>query len=64
MKNISTFLENKSKKIDVQIELDDFGNDLYNTLTDLLFNYNQSGQNISKSEFEKHIKNFIDKFYE
>ena len=43
---------------------DDFKNDLYNVLGDLMFEYNQAGKNINKSEFEKAIKWFTEKFYE
>lgn len=41
-----------------------FKNDLYNVLGDLMFEYNQAGKNINKSEFEKAIKWFTEKFYE
>ena len=64
MKQITTFLESKSKKIETNVSLDDFQNDLYNVLTDLMFEYNQAGKNINKSEFEKAIKWFTEKFYE
>ena len=64
MKQITTFLESKGKKIETNISLDDFQNDLYNVLTDLMFEYNQAGKNINKSEFEKAIKWFTEKFYE
>ena len=64
MKQITTFLESKSKKIETNVSLDDFQNDLYNVLGDLMFEYNQVGKNINKSEFEKAIKWFTEKFYE
>ena len=64
MKQITTFLESKSKKIETNVSLDDFQNDLYNVLSDLMFEYNQAGKNINKSEFEKDIKWFTEKFYE
>ena len=64
MKQITTFLESKSKKIETNVSLDDFQNDLYNVLTDLMFEYNQVGKNVNKSEFEKAIKWFTKKFYE
>ena len=64
MKQITTFLESKSKKIETNVSLDDFQNDLYNVLSDLMFEYNQVGKNVNKSEFEKAIKWFIKKFYE
>lgn len=64
MKQITTFLESKSKKIETNVSLDDFQNDLYNVLGDLMFEYNQAGKNINKSEFEKAIKWFTEKFYE
>ena len=64
MKQITTFLESKGKKIETNISLDDFQNDLYNVLSDLMFEYNQAGKNINKSEFEKAIKWFTEKFYE
>lgn len=64
MKQITTFLESKSKKIETNVYLDDFQNDLYNVLGDLMFEYNQVGKNVNKSEFEKAIKLFIKKFYE
>ena len=64
LKQITTFLESKSKKIETNVSLDDFQNDLYNVLTDLMFEYNQAGKNINKSEFEKAIKWFTEKFYE
>ena len=64
MKQITTFLESKGKKIETNISLDDFQNDLYNVLSDLMFEYNQAGKNVNKSEFEKAIKLFIKKFYE
>ena len=64
MKQITTFLESKGKKIETNISLDDFQNDLYNVLNDLMFEYNQAGKNVNKSEFEKAIKLFIKKFYE
>lgn len=43
--------------------MEKFSTDLHNTLIDLLFEYNQKGMNISKSQFEKEINIFIDKFY-
>ena len=64
MKQITTFLESKGKKIETNISLDDFQNDLYNVLSDLMFEYNQEGKNVNKSEFEKAIKWFTEKFYE
>lgn len=64
MKQITTFLESKGKKIETNVYLDDFQNDLYNVLSDLMFEYNQAGKNVNKSEFEKAIKLFIKKFYE
>ena len=64
MKQITTFLESKGKKIETNVSLDDFQNDLYNVLSDLMFEYNQAGKNINKSEFEKAIKWFTEKFYE
>lgn len=64
MKQITTFLESKSKKIETNVSLDDFQNDLYNVLSDLMFEYNQAGKNVNKSEFEKAIKWFTEKFYE
>lgn len=64
MKQITTFLESKGKKIETIVSLGDFQNDLYNVLTDLMFEYNQAGKNVNKSEFEKAIKLFIKKFYE
>ena len=64
MKQITTFLESKSKKIETNVSLDDFQNDLYNVLGDLMLEYNQAGKNINKSEFEKAIKWFTEKFYE
>ena len=64
MKQITTFLESKGKKIETNVSLDDFQNDLYNVLSDLMFEYNQAGKNINKSEFEKAIKWFTEKIYE
>ena len=64
MKQITTFLESKSNKIETNVSLDDFQNDLYNVLSDLMFEYNQAGKNVNKSEFEKAIKWFTEKFYE
>ena len=64
MKQITTFLESKSKKIETNVSLDDFQNDLYNVLSDLMFEYNQAGKNVNKSEFEKAIKWFTKKIYE
>lgn len=64
MKQITTFLESKDKKIETNVSLDDFQNDLYNVLGDLMFEYNQAGKNVNKSEFEKAVKLFIEKFYE
>ena len=64
MKQITTFLESKGKKIETNISLDDFQNDLYNVLGDLMFEYNQVCKNVNKSEFEKVIKWFTEKFYE
>lgn len=64
MKQITTFLESKSKKIETNVSLDDFQNDLYNVLSDLMFEYNQAGKNVNKSEFEKVIKWFTEKIYE
>ncbi len=64
MKQITTFLESKNKKIETNVSLDDFQNDLYNVLSDLMFEYNQAGKNVNKSEFEKAIKWFTEKFYE
>ena len=64
MKQITTFLESKGKKIETNVSLDDFQNDLYNVLSDLMFEYNQEGKNVNKSEFEKTIKWFTEKFYE
>ena len=64
MKQITTFLESKSKKIETNVSLDDFQNDLYNVLSDLMFEYNQTGKNVNKSEFEKAVKWFTEKFYE
>ena len=55
MKQITTFLESKGKKIETNVSLDDFQNDLYNVLSDLMFEYNQAGKNVNKSEFEKSI---------
>ena len=64
MKQITTFLESKGKKIETIVSLGDFQNDLYNVISDLMFEYNQAGKNVNKSEFEKAIKLFIKKFYE
>ena len=64
MKQITTFLESKGKKIETNVSLDNFQNDLYNVLSDLMFEYNQAGKNVNKSEFEKAIKWFTEKFYE
>ena len=64
MKQITTFLESKGKKIETNVSLDDFQNDLYNVLSDLMFEYNQAGKNVNKSEFEKAVKCFTEKFYE
>ena len=64
MKQITTFLESKGKKIETNVYLDDFQNDLYNVLSDLMFEYNQAGKNVNKYEFEKAIKWFTKKFYE
>ena len=64
MKQITTFLESKGKKIETNVYLDNFQNDLYNVLSDLMFEYNQAGKNVNKSEFEKAIKWFTKKFYE
>ena len=64
MKQITTFLESKNKKIETNVSLDDFQNDLYNVLSDLMFEYNQAGKNVNKSEFEKAIKWFTEKIYE
>ncbi len=64
MKQITIFLESKDKKIETNISLDNFQNDLYNVLSDLMFEYNQTGKNVNKSEFEKSIKWVTEKFYE
>lgn len=64
MKQITTFLESKNKKIETNISLDEFQNDLYNVLSDLMFEYNQVGKNVNKTEFEKAVKWFTEKFYE
>ena len=64
MQNITNFIEESKTNVNTNISVDDFSNDLYNVLTDLMFEYNQAGKNISKSDFEKEIKNFINKFFE
>ena len=64
MKQITTFLETRGNKIETNVSLDDFQNDLYNVLGDLMFEYNQAGKNVNKSEFEKAVKFFTEKFYE
>ena len=64
MKQITTFLESKSKKIETNVSLDDFQNDLYNVLTDLMFEYNQAGKNVSKADAKKALDYFLEKFYE
>lgn len=65
MKSINDIVnESQSKKINVLVTLDDFNNDVYNTLTELLFEYNQAGKNIRKSDAQKALDEFIRKFYE
>jgi len=64
MQNITNFIEESKTNVNTNISVDDFSNDLYNVLSDLMFEYNQAGKNISKSDFEKEIKNFINKFFE
>ena len=51
------------RKSPFDLKMDNFSTDLHNTLIDLLFEYNQKGMNVSKSQFEKEINIFIDKFY-
>lgn len=65
MKSINDIInESQNKTINVLVKLDDFNNDVYNTLTELLFEYNQAGKNISKSDAHKALDEFIRKFYE
>ena len=64
MQNITNFIEESKSNVNTNISVDDFSNDLYNVLSDLMFEYNQAGKNISKSDFEKEIKNFTNKFFE
>ena len=51
MKQIITFLESKSNKIETNVSLNDFQNDLYNVLSDLMFEYNKAGKNVNKSYY-------------
>lgn len=66
MKNISIFLEDKVKKIEVPLELDkdNFYHDLYAVLGELMFNYNQANVELSKEEFQKNIDRFIEQFFD
>lgn len=65
MKSINDVInESQNKEINVLVTLDDFNNDVYNTLTELLFEYNQAGKNIRKSDAQKALDEFIRRFYE
>lgn len=66
MKNLNEkILEEKVKKLNTPLQCDkeNFYSDLYAVLSDLMFNYNQTNAEPSKSEFEKQIKKFIEQFF-
>lgn len=42
----------------------EFRNDLYNVLSNLMFEYSQKGICISKEDFENEIRVFTQKFYD
>jgi len=44
--------------------LEDIKTDIYNTLTDLMFEYNQAGKNVNKADAKKALDYFLEKFYE
>ena len=66
MKDIKSKINESSnvKKIETTIFLKDIKNDIYNTLTDLMFEYNQAGKNVSKTDAKKALDYFLEKFYE
>lgn len=65
MKDITLKInEANNKSISVVLDLDNFNYDVYNVLNELLFEYNQAGKNICKSDAKKVLDDFIVRFYE
>ena len=65
MKDIKSKINESSiKKIETTISLKDIKTDIYNMLTDLMFEYNQAGKNINKADAKKALDYFLEKFYE
>lgn len=65
MKDITLKInEANNKSISVVLNLDNFNYDVYNVLNELLFEYNQAGKNIRKSDAKKALDDFITRFYE
>lgn len=64
MKAIKNFIEESKHSCSIDLKFDDFNNDLYNALVEIMFEYNQQGKNINKKSFDEAIKFFNDKFFE
>jgi len=66
MKQITKYINESSKvkKFETAIFFKDIVNDVYNTLTNLMFEYNQAGKNVSKADAKKALDYFLEKFYE
>ena len=65
MKNIKDkILESKGKNFDVTLYFDDLKNDLYNTLSGLMFKYNEVNKEPDKDDLIEAFNWFVKKFFD
>lgn len=66
MKDIISKINESSnfKKFETAIFFKDITRDVYNTLSNLMFEYDQAGENVNKNDVKKALDYFLEKFYE
>lgn len=64
MKNLKDkILESKGKNFEITLYFDDLKNDFYNTLSELMFRYNEANKEPDKDELKEAFDWFVEKFF-
>ena len=64
MKNLKDkILESKGKNFEITLYFDDLKNDFYNTLSELMFRYNEVNKEPDEDELKEAFDWFIEKFF-
>lgn len=64
MKNLKDkILESKGKNFEITLYFDDLKNDFYNTLSELMFRYNEVNKEPDKDELKEAFDWFVEKFF-